>query len=245
MQNKSETRNISIIIPCHNASKHITGTILKLKSFLETIDACGEILLIENGSTDSTLEEIRNVTSIRFSKFQIIVLKSKPGLGEALRLGVARASSEYIIFMADDLPFEFQEIEETILHWHESGYFILSKYFKTTISARSNFRNVVGAVFALLREIILRTNIRDSQGSFFGSRKEMKRIFSNCDESGFLITTEAAYITRKLGIKLVEIPVRQIFESDRGKSTITLKDVVSMFIGLLRIRHRKMVQNIW
>jgi glycosyltransferase involved in cell wall biosynthesis len=215
-----------------------------LQKHLGQIQVAYELLLIENGSHDSTFDEISRISSESTTNlFKTYAYKSNRGLGAALRLGVEKSRGDWIIFMADDLPFGFQEIDEAVLHQEEKGYYILSKYYFSNIRKRKLTRTISGLIFAFLRESILRTKVRDSQGSFFGRAEIVKGIFRNCSEEGFLITTEALFVARRFGFEVKEIPVIQIFESERGKSTITIKDILQMFQGLFRIAKKPKINN--
>ncbi len=88
---------ISVIIPAYNSSKTILSTI---KSVLNQTFSDFELIIINDGSTDSTLEVIRNVLDSRIKIF------SYPNNGVAVsrNQGIKNASGELIAFLdADDL----------------------------------------------------------------------------------------------------------------------------------------------
>jgi glycosyltransferase involved in cell wall biosynthesis len=88
---------ISIIIPIYNGEKTIRETIL---SVLNQTFTDIEVLVINDGSTDSTLETISNITDPRLK----VVSFPNAGLSASRNRGIKLASGEFISFIdADDL----------------------------------------------------------------------------------------------------------------------------------------------
>ncbi|GAB1545032.1 glycosyltransferase [Scytonema sp. NUACC21] len=88
---------ISVIIPAYNAEKTIRATI---DSVLEQTFRDFELIIINDGSTDNTLELLHSIQDARLKIFSY----ANSGLPVARNRGLARATSEYIAFLdADDL----------------------------------------------------------------------------------------------------------------------------------------------
>lgn len=88
---------ISIIIPVYNGEKTIRETVLSVinQTFTEI-----EIVVINDGSTDSTLETISNITDPRLK----VISFPNAGLSASRNRGIQLASGEYISFIdADDI----------------------------------------------------------------------------------------------------------------------------------------------
>jgi hypothetical protein len=225
--------SLTIIIPCHNSTENIAATIKKISMYLP-VQGSIEIILVENGSTDNTSDELTRVQSADFNN-RIIIAKSDKGLGNALRKGVTLASKDYVLFLADDLPFGMSELTYVCDSTYEIGeYYIFSKYKNRLFLRRSFLRSLSGYVFVFMREILLKTRVLDSQGTFFASNVTAKRIFSDCNQDGYLITTEAILAAKKLGLRVKEIPVNEILP-DMRKSNITFRDAQKMFQSLIRL----------
>ena len=87
---------ISILIPVYNAQKFIDKTI---KSILIQDFDDFEILIINDGSTDNTLEIINNLNDKRIR----IITKENGGISSARNCAISNALGEYILFVdADD-----------------------------------------------------------------------------------------------------------------------------------------------
>lgn len=105
---------ISVIIPAYNVEKTIENAV---KSIVDSaMDGDVEIIIVENGSTDNTLE-----IAIKLKKTykSIMVYQSQKGVSYARNLGIEKANGEWICFVdADDLlckdafRFYYDEIKE-------------------------------------------------------------------------------------------------------------------------------------
>lgn len=88
---------ISVIIPAYNAENTILETI---KSVRQQTFSDFEIIIINDGSTDRTLELLENIEDNRLKIFSY----ENGGLSVARNRGISQASGEYIAFLdADDL----------------------------------------------------------------------------------------------------------------------------------------------
>lgn len=220
---------ISVVVPCHNAEKFFQNTIGHLYSNLNTAE---ELIIVENGSTDDTLIRLLEFFDNKISG-EVKVIQSPKGLGIALKQGIDQARGKKIVFMQDDLPFGLQELNLARNLDVSEKYFILSKYHGNISGFR--FRKIQGLVFIFVREIILGVKVKDSQATFFGDSKIVKKLASACKQKGFLITLELIALARKSDIGINEIPCDSLANSIRP-TTLKLRDEIQMFIGLFQIK---------
>lgn len=90
--------SISIIIPAYNVEKYIKAALDSIKEQTVLPD---EVILIDDGSTDGTLDV---ANSFEFPVPYQVVSIENCGQGNARNLGVSLASSEYVYFFdSDDL----------------------------------------------------------------------------------------------------------------------------------------------
>ncbi len=99
-----ETNNISIIICCYNSAHRLHETIKHLALQQVAESTAWELIIVNNNSTDNTLEVARN----EINQYEILQRRSKivnektPGLSYARSKGVQEAQYEYIVFCDDD-----------------------------------------------------------------------------------------------------------------------------------------------
>ena len=85
---------IATIIPAFNEAKTI-GTILNTLKRCSRID---QIIVVSDGSTDSTVEE-----ALRVDNIEVIELLENRGKGGAIKAGLDHTSAEIILFLDADL----------------------------------------------------------------------------------------------------------------------------------------------
>lgn len=98
----------SIIIPCYNSSRYIERC---LDSILRQDNDDIEIIVINDGSTDNTLEKLKKYHGIQSIK---IINKDNQGVSIARNVGLSVARGDYIIFVDSD-------------DWVKPGYFSFCK----------------------------------------------------------------------------------------------------------------------
>jgi len=221
--------HLSVVVPCHNAEKFLMETIGFLYSQLNENE---ELIVVENGSTDNTLVALNALFS-KGTFNNVTVVQSPKGLGLALKQGIEQARGKMIVFMEDDLPFGLQELELVREIDATDSYFILSKYHGTLRGL--GLRRMQGLIFIFLRELILGLKVKDSQATFFGDAKIIRRLAGLSQQKGFLVTLEFIALARKLGVKICEVPCGSLAQPIRS-STLKPSDVFQMFIGLFRVK---------
>ena len=89
---------VSIIVPVYNAENYIEQTI---DSVLAQDYTNWELLLVENGSTDQSVEKIKQYTDERI---RLIVMEGNAGAANARNEGMRQANGTYVGYVdADDL----------------------------------------------------------------------------------------------------------------------------------------------
>ncbi|SEM57459.1 Glycosyltransferase involved in cell wall bisynthesis [Chryseobacterium taichungense] len=115
--------SISVIIPVYNAAQFLEKSVQSALYF----DEVKEILLIEDQSTDSSLELCRKIASEN-AKIKLFQHEDKGnhGAGASRNLGIEKASCEFIAFLdADDyyLPNRFEAEKEIFKNSKVDGTF--------------------------------------------------------------------------------------------------------------------------
>jgi len=97
---------ISIIIPCYNAEKYIEKC---LNSVINQTLKNIEIILVNDGSTDSTLSILYQYASI--DSRIIVIDKHNEGVSIARNIGIKKSNGEYIMFIDSDDWIDFDTCE--------------------------------------------------------------------------------------------------------------------------------------
>ena len=101
---------VSIIIPVYNASKYLEHS---LSCAISQTYKDIEILLIENGSTDNSLDICKKYSDLD-RRVSIFVAEGNVGAGVARNIGIENATGDYICFLDADDWYENTLIEKLI-----------------------------------------------------------------------------------------------------------------------------------
>jgi glycosyltransferase involved in cell wall biosynthesis len=97
---------ISVVIPCYNSEAFVETTV---RSALDQTHPIGEVICIDDGSTDGTLEVLR---SIREENDALTIhAQENQGICEARNTGLGIASREYVAFLDHDDVLDVRKLE--------------------------------------------------------------------------------------------------------------------------------------
>ncbi len=108
---------VSVVIPAYNGAKTITETI---QSILSQTFTDFELIVINDGSTDDTVDVVRQIDDPRIT----ILSFENGGLPEARNRGIRNSSSEFITFIdADDLwtPDKLEDQVNALRNYPDAG----------------------------------------------------------------------------------------------------------------------------
>jgi len=93
------TSMISVIIPCYNVAEFIEKCISSIfnNDFHEL-----EIILINDGSTDSTFEILKNIKDKYCTENILLINQENKGLSESRNIGIDLATGDFIMFIDSD-----------------------------------------------------------------------------------------------------------------------------------------------
>jgi glycosyltransferase involved in cell wall biosynthesis len=123
----------SIIIPLYNKESSIAET---LESVFEQEFTDFEVLIVNDGSTDKSLDVVKQFTDSRIQIFN----KENGGVSDARNFGIKRAQRDFLAFLdADDgwNPMYLQKMKELIEKYPHAGMY--SSAYKTMIKGKPHF----------------------------------------------------------------------------------------------------------
>lgn len=119
-------KKLSIIIPALNEENNIDFLIAEVFKSMETTGYDFELIFVDDGSKDKTLDQIKMQAGIHANIF-FIELSKNFGKDYALKAGIDRATGDAIITMDADLQHPPHLLPQMLNYWEE-GYDIIYTY---------------------------------------------------------------------------------------------------------------------
>lgn len=234
---------LSVVIPAYNEEKRLPESLKKIKHFLRSQPYSSEIIVVDDGSSDKTLEAAQR--ELDAFKSKVISNPGNKGKGYSVRNGVLHAGGRYILFSDADLSTPIEEITGFLTDLQEgsAGVVIGSRAIdRSSVEVRQNpFREFMGRTFNFLAQALTFKGIQDSQCGFKAfTRQAAFDLFSRQTLDRFGFDVEIIYLAQKLGYKVIERPV--VWRNSEGSRVRIVSDSLNMFLDLLRIRwaHRNL-----
>ncbi len=231
---------LSYVIPAHNSSQVIEDTIESLAKRLADVPA--EIIVVENGSSDGTVEILKRIADGWTGPNPTLkVISSAKGMGNALRKGIGASSGKVVVLTADDLPFGFDDLDAVqSIDMSQKIVAIGSKAHPGSEITRSAMRTILSFGYRTLLRLTLGVRTGDPQGTFIVDGQWVRSVAPGLVEEGYLLTTEIAWAAELMRIRPVEVPVR-LREARHATRISPVADSLQMARGLVSMRRRRRV----
>lgn len=235
MEIKQKSVFWSIIVPCYNESKR-ADNIVKILQYLHGLDKPWELIIVNDGSTDDTLDKLKSLK--KKSDFRLISYRNNRGKGYAVKTGMLAATGEFRLFMDVDLSTPISEIETFGQFVGQYDVIIGTRKTKgaKVLVHQPILREYLGVIFTLLSQLILNTWVSDFTCGFkCFSRVAAQRIFSKTRIFRWGFDSEALFLAKKYGFSIKEVPV--IWKNDKRTRVRFPNDIISSLSELFAIRY--------
>jgi dolichyl-phosphate beta-glucosyltransferase len=226
-------RSISIIIPAFNEENRLPSTLKNVRSYLDRSQwEFAEILVVDDGSRDSTVA-VAEKAGVR-----VLRNPGNRGKGYSVKHGIMQATGDWALFTDADLSSPIEDMEKlwNAVERESAAGAIGSRALDRSLIGvhQPAFREVMGRIFNLVMRLITGLPYHDTQCGFklFESRAAHE-IFSRQQADGFGFDVEVLFIAKRLGYKVVEVPVRW---NDVAGTKVSLWRGMSAFFDPVKVR---------
>ena len=226
---------LSIILPAHNEERRLPRTLEEVKGFVEAQSYPVEVVLVENGSQDRTLELAQQFAT--HAPFLKVIHEERPGKGLAVRTGILAAKGEYRIFCDVDFSMPVTEINRFVPPAQPDCQVAIGSR-EAPGAVRYNepyYRHLSGRIFNTLVRWLALPGLQDSQCGFKCFRGDIAdEIFPLQTNTGWAFDVEVLFVARQRGYRIVEVPVPWYFNPE--SKVRMLRDSWRMVRDLILIR---------
>jgi len=226
---------LSIVIPVFNEERRLPTTLENVISFMSSQPYSSEVIVVENGSLDHTLQ-----IALEFAKNfdQIRVLRAETrGKGLAVQQGMLAAHGSFRFMCDADFSMPVDQINRFIPPaLQDFDIAIASREAPGAVRYNEpQYRHTVGRIFNTLIRLLALPNLNDTQCGFKCFRAPVaEELFHLQTINGWSFDVELLFIARQRGYKIVELPIPWYFNPE-SKINV-LRDSFRMATDLLQIR---------
>lgn len=207
---------ISVIMPAHNEGRRIFNNIEETIKTFEEFECDYEIIAVDDGSRDNTLDEIQRAAAA-FRNITVVRNRENYGKGRALKKGFRYTKGAYIVFLDSDMdlhPVQLQTFFD-ILRLDESDVVIGSKRHPNSKLEYPLHRRFVSAIYFFLVKIMFGLPIRDTQtGLKLFKREVLEKVLPKSLVKKFAYDLELLVLAHHFGYKVTEAPVVMDFKRE-------------------------------
>jgi dolichol-phosphate mannosyltransferase len=205
----------------------------KFMHSLDLVDGVGELVIVDDGSTDSTLETVKSLTP--HYSVRIIQRERKMGTVSAQIAGAREAGGKFVVVMDADMQHD-PSIIGTMYGEIKKGYDIViaSRMVEDGASSRPPVRGIIsrGANFLAHLFIPQTKGVKDIMSGYFIARREIVAELKELNDSYKILLY--IFASRK-GIRYAEVPYR--FRPREGGESKVVSGVDFLLRYLAELMH--------
>jgi len=223
-----KNRAISVVIPIYNEADSIQPTLSSLTRILGSLDIKYEIVAVNDGSKDRTIEILNN---IEIPHLRVIDRQVNRGYGASLKIGIKEAIYEYILITDADGTYPIDQIPRLIEEMDKYDMVVGSRNGKNV--KKSLPRKIGRELVRLFACYVSESKIVDINSGLRIFKKSLALKFWHLfpERFSFTSTISVAMHSMKYSVKYVSID----YHTRVGKSSIR---PVQDFIGFISLISR-------
>jgi len=192
---------ISIVMPCLDEAQTVATCVRKACDWLTAAGVRGEVLVVDNGSTDGSAE-LAEAAGAR------VIHERRRGYGNAYLRGFAEARGDIIVMGDADDTYDFSRLDDLILPLDDGYDMVVGNRFTGGISEGAMpwiHRYVGSPAINLLIRRSMGVRIGDSQSGFRAfTRRAYERL--NLQSGGMELASEMIVNAAREGLQVTEVP---------------------------------------
>ena len=193
---------LSVVIPIFNEEPTIGDVITRLKATMRQISLKYELIVVDDFSTDRSLEISKSHSARVYS------LNQHMGKGCALRVGFSNAKGEIIATIDSDGSHQPEELGLLLMPiLRDQADFVIGSRFLDQKPVSAKKLNAIGVrLFNALIKVFTRVGFTDSQSGYRAMKSEIVKNL-HLVSGGYEIESEMLVKTARKGYRVKEVPI--------------------------------------
>ena len=234
---------LSVIIPVFNEQNKISRDILAADRYLTSESLSGEIIVIDDGSTDDTIKTAQQVAETIQSECIIESLRQNRGKGCAVRTGVLKSRGEFVVFSDSGgcVPYEESKLGLNLI---SSGQCQIAHGSRKlagchVLQPQPLYRRLCSRFFHwfLIHDIKRLGNLTDTQCGFkIYDGSTARQLYAESIIDGFMFDIEIILLALSKGCSICEFPVSWTCDPDSRLKPA--HETIRILTDLIKLKRR-------
>ncbi len=193
---------VSVILPCLNEAETLATCVTKARTTLERLGIAGEVVVIDNGSTDGS-QAIATDCGAR------VVDETRRGYGSALMRGAEEARGRFIIMADADDSYDLTDLQRFIDEMRGGAEMVMGSRRRGTIKPGAMpwlHRWIGNPLLTGILNLFFRTGVSDAHCGMRGFTKDAYRRME-LRTTGMEFASEMVIKASLAGLRIREIPI--------------------------------------
>lgn len=225
----TEDIEFSIIVPALNEEQNIELAIVNSINALEHVGISGEIIVINDGSTDKTEATVKSFMG-RDPRVRLISHDKPMGIGASFWDGVDQARGKFVVMLPGDNEVDLLEI----FRYHallKSVDIVIPFVFNKHV--RSAYRNALSSIYRFIINTTFLVTFNYTNGTVLYRKSLLDQL--EFRSSGFFFQTDILVRTVKRNYLFAEVPYRLGLRAQGNSKAITFPSLFQVIRGYLRL----------
>jgi glycosyltransferase involved in cell wall biosynthesis len=218
--------SISLLFPAWNEEDYVERAVARAMDVLPRLTDDFEILIINDASTDRTLEICESLAA-KNRRIRVISHKVNLKLGGAIRTGLSSSTKDIVIYSDIDLPFDLEEVGRALhlMSYLEADMICAFRFDRTSEGPK---RVAYSFVYNLLIRNLFKIHIKDVNFSFKVIHRRVLEAIELKSQGSF-IDAEMVVKAIQRGFRVFQMGV-DYFPRTRGTSTLASPSVIAKML---------------
>ena len=222
---------LTAIVPIFNEEKYLLDSVTRLQK----TNIFNEIILIDNCSTDASLAIAQNLKE-KDSSILVLQTKNNDGKASAVQLGLNYVTTSHVVIHDADLEYFPDDIVEMfeVAKVNPNDLILGSRVIGNKERKNIYFTTYFGnRILSIMFSFINRYKVSDISTCYqMYSLKNIQKL--NLNEKGFGMELEVLSKFIKLGIEIIEVPIKYEGRSYSEGKKIKLSDALNIAFKMIK-----------
>ncbi len=230
MNNENHNNKLSVIMPALNEEGNIQAAIAGCLDAFDFFKIDGEVVVINDGSTDRTQSLIEEKIAQHPGRVRMIVHQKPRGIGASFWEGVDEAGGGIIVMLPGDNE---NDPRETLRYYRLLEHVDMVIPFVFNREVRPIFRNILSFIFRFIINTTFLVNFNYTNGTILYRKSILKQLKTR--SQGFFFQTDILVRSAKMGYLFAEVPYKLEARKKGGSKAVNFPSFLNVAKGYLRL----------